>query len=180
MSGATGHKVADRRDKRPFLGRLLPHPLLTLTVVVVWMMLLNSFSLGGLVLGIILGIAVPQLTTAYWPQRPQVRRPLKIAEYVLLVLWDICVANVKVAYIVVFKSGSELRSHFITIPLEIYSPEAITVLAGTITMTPGTVSSDLSADGRSLLVHCLDTDDPEGTVQEIKQRYEARLKEIFE
>jgi multicomponent K+:H+ antiporter subunit E len=53
------------------------------------------------------------------------------------------------------------------------------VLAATITMTPGTVSSDLSADGRSLLVHCLDAKDGEEAVRQMKSRYEARLKEIF-
>ncbi len=160
--------------------RLLPHPLLTLTVAAVWVMLANDISVGGVLMGLILGVIVPQITTTFWPQRPRVRRPLKIAEYALVVLWDIVVANVKVAYVVVFKSNRQLRSHFITIPLEIYSPEAITALAGTITMTPGTVTADLSADGRSLLVHCLDTGDPEGEVVGIKQRYEARLKEIFE
>ena len=67
-----------------------------------------------------------------------------------------------------------------TIPLDVQTPEAIAVLAGTITMTPGTVSSDLSADGRALLVHCLETDDPVGTVATIKRRYERRLLRIFE
>jgi len=162
------------------LARFLPHPLLTLTLTAVWLMLLNDFSVGGLLFGLLLGIVVPQLTAAFWPNRPRIRNPVKIAEYLLVVLWDIFVANVKVAMIVLFKSNRKLRPHFITVPLECYSPEAITVLAGTITMTPGTVTADLSADGRSLLVHCLDTDDPEGEVQGIKQRYEARLKEIFE
>lgn len=162
------------------LARLLPHPILTVTLVLVWMMLLNSLSLGGLLLGLIIGITVPLTTAAFWPGRPRIRHPLKITAYVFLVLWDIFVANLQVAYIVVFKSNKQMRSHFITIPLEIYSPEAITALAGTITMTPGTVSADLSADGRSLLVHCLDTDDPQGQVVDIKARYEARLKEIFE
>ncbi|NIA67137.1 Na+/H+ antiporter subunit E [Pelagibius litoralis] len=162
------------------IARLLPHPVLTATLVLVWLMLLNSLSLGGLLLGLILGVTVPLLTAAFWPERPRIRHPLKIIAYVLLVLWDIFVANIQIAYVVVFKTNKQLRSHFITIPLEIYSPEAITMLAGTITMTPGTVSSDLSADGRSLLVHCLDTDDPQGQVDGIKARYEARLKEIFE
>jgi len=53
------------------------------------------------------------------------------------------------------------------------------VLAGTITLTPGTVSADLSDGGHSLLVHTLHTDDPDGVRDEIKQRYERRLKEIF-
>ena len=162
------------------IARFLPHPFLTLTLTSVWLMLLNDFSLGGLLFGLFLGLTLPQISAAFWPQRPRIRRPLKIAEYVLVVLWDIVVANVIVAYVVVFKSNNQLRPHFITIPLEIYSPEAITVLAGSITMTPGTLSADLAADGRSLLVHCLDTGDPEGEVSGIKQRYEARLKEIFE
>ena len=162
------------------IARLLPHPLLTLTLTLVWLALLNSVSLGGILFGLFLGVTVPLLTAAFWPQRPRVRNPLKIAEYMLVVLWDIVVANFEVAYIVVFRSNRSLRSHFIAIPLEVYSPEAITVLAGTITMTPGTVTADLSADGRSLLVHCLDTGDPEGEVAGIKNRYESRLKEIFE
>lgn len=166
--------------RRSLFRRIFPHPLLALMVVVVWMMLLNGFSIGGLLFGIFLGIVVPKVTATFWPQRPSVRRPLKIAEYACVVLWDIVVANVKVAAIVLFKSNKDLRPHFIAIPLEIYSPEAITTLAGTITMTPGTVSADLSANGRALLVHCLDTGDPEGEVTGIKARYEARLKEIFE
>ena len=60
------------------------------------------------------------------------------------------------------------------------APEAITVLAGAITMTPGTVSSDLPSEGHNLLVHCLNAPDPEAVRDEIKQRYERRLKEIFE
>lgn len=162
------------------IARFMPHPLLTLTLTAVWLMLLNDFSVGGLLFGLFLGISIPLLTAAFWPKRPRIRNPRMIAEYILVVLCDIVVANVKVAYIVLFKSNTQIRPHFITIPLEIYSPEAITVLAGTITMTPGTLTADLSADGRSLLVHCLDTDDPDGEVAGIKQRYEARLKEIFE
>jgi multicomponent K+:H+ antiporter subunit E len=169
------------QDSRvPLKQRLVPHPLLTLTVALGWLMLLNDFSLGGLLFGLLLGLVVAKVTAAFWPQRPRVRRPLKIVEYALVVLWDIMVANVKVAAIVVFRPNRGLRPHFIAVPLDIYTPEAITTLAGTITMTPGTLTADLSADGRSLLVHCLDTGDPAGEVTGIKQRYEARLKEIFE
>lgn len=160
--------------------RLVPHPLLTLTLTLVWLMLVNEVTTGQLVLGLVLGIAVPLVTAAYWPGRPRVRHPIRWIEYALLVLWDIMVANVQVAYLIIFRKNEELRPHFLTVPLELTSPEAITVLAGTITMTPGTVSADLSADGRALLVHALDTDDPAGVAADIKSRYEARLKEIFE
>ena len=162
------------------LMRIFPHPLLSLVLAVVWVLLLNDFSIGNFVFGLILGIAIAKISSPYWPGRPEIRNPLAIMEYGLVVLWDIVVSNVQVAYLVLFRRSESLRSRFITIPLDLKSPEAIAVLAGTITMTPGTVSSDLSADGRSLLVHCLETDDPEGAVATIKSRYESRLKRIFE
>ncbi len=161
------------------LKRLVPHPLLTLLIVVVWI-LLNGVSWGSALLGLVLGVAIPRFTSAYWPDRPRIRNPLMIVEYAAIVLWDIVVANFQVAYLILFRRGDTLRSRFVTVPLDLKTPEAITALAGTITMTPGTVSADLSGDGRALLVHCLETDDPEATVAAIKSRYETRLQRIFE
>lgn len=157
----------------------LPHPLLTLVLTAVWVLLLNDFSLASIVLGLVVGVTVPLITSAYWPGRVKLRAPLTMAEYALVVLWDIVVSNIQVAYLVLFRRGDSLRSRFITIPLDITSPEGITVLAGTITMTPGTLSTDVSADQRALLVHCLDTADPDETVATIKSRYERRLMRIF-
>lgn len=162
------------------ISKLLPHPLLTLLLTVVWIMLLNSFSLGGLLLGLFLGVTIPLLTAAYWPNRPRLRNPLMIAEYICVALADIVVANIVVAKTILLKRNSEMNSGFIAVPLDLRSPEAITVLAGTITMTPGTVSSDVSADGHSLLVHHLDTADQDELRDMIKNRYERRLMEIFE
>ncbi|MEM6577168.1 MAG: Na+/H+ antiporter subunit E [Pseudomonadota bacterium] len=161
------------------LTRLIPHPLLSLLLVFVWIGLVNKFTLGNLILGAAFGLTIPILTAAYWPDRPALARPLKAAEYILVVLWDIVVANVQVAMIILFKPEKEIHSQWIPVPLELTSAEAITVLAGTITMTPGTVSTMLSADGSVILVHCLHTDDPDGVRNEIKTRYERRLLEIF-
>ncbi len=162
------------------LRKLYPHPVLTVILTLVWVGLVNVLTLNAFVFGFILGTILPLLTAAYWPDRPRLRNPLMIVEYILVVLWDICVANVQVAKIILFRPNNKLNSTWISLPLDLRTPEAITVLAGTITMTPGTVSSDLSEDGRSLLIHCLDAPDPAATVAEIKYRYERRLKEIFE
>ncbi len=163
------------RSMRAFL----PHPLLTLTLALVWLALVNEVSVGALVLALILGIVIPLATRAFWPDRPRVGRPLKMLEYAWVVLHDIVVANLQVARLILFVPSDRLRSRYVTIPLALTSPEAITVLAGTITMTPGTLSAELSADGGALLVHGLDVPDPDALVAEIKTRYEARLLEIF-
>lgn len=160
--------------------RLFPHPLLSITLTLVWLALVNKVTPGNVLLGAALGVFVPAATTQYWPGQPNVSSPLKVAKYIALVLWDIVVANFQVAAIILFKRNQDIHSKWICVPLELTSPEAITVLAGTITMTPGTVSAMLSADNSSILVHCLHTDDPDVIRDEIKNRYERRLKEIFQ
>lgn len=116
------------------LKRLIPHPLLSLTLVFVWLGLVNKFTLGNLLLGGLFGIIIPMLTAPYWPDRPKISRPLKVLEYGFVVLWDIVVANIQVAAIILFKREENIHSHWIVVPLELTSAEAITVLAGTITM----------------------------------------------
>ncbi len=165
---------------RKVLNRLFPHPQLTGFLVVIWLLLVNKVTLGNFLLGLVIGVLIPGITQPFWPNRPRITRPLKAIEYILIVLWDICVANLSVAHVILFRSNANTRSAWIPVPLDLRSPEAITILAGTITMTPGTVTAMLSADARHLLVHCLHTDDPDAVRDGIKHRYERRLKEIFE
>jgi multicomponent K+:H+ antiporter subunit E len=160
--------------------RLFPHPYLTLTLIVLWFLLVNQWKIGSLVMAVFLGTVIPLLTSAWWPDRPRVRRPFGLAAYSLLVLWDVIVANFQVARIVLFMPRDKIQSNWITIPLDLQSHEAISLLAGTITMTPGTLSADMSACGRALLVHALHAPDPAAVRDDIKARYEARLKRIFE
>lgn len=161
------------------LKKILPHPYVTLLLLLVWMALNNSTSLGTVVFGAILAVAVSFATAIYWPDRPRIKSPAKAISFFFLVLWDIVVANFSVAKIVLFVPNAQLQPAWLAIPLALRQPEAIMLLAGTITMTPGTVSADMSADGKVLLVHCLHAPEPEATIAEIKSRYEARIQEIF-
>jgi multicomponent K+:H+ antiporter subunit E len=158
--------------------RLLPHPGLSMLLAVMWVLMVNDLTFGALFLGLVFGVLVPIFTAPWWPGRPEVRFRPAIA-YFGLVLWDIVVANFQVAAIILFKPNQDLRPAWLTIPLELTSPEAITVFAGTISLTPGTVSADVSACGKYLLVHALHAPDPADEIAKVKARYEARLKAIF-
>lgn len=161
------------------IGRLLPHPALTVLLVVVWMLLVNDLTFGALFLALVFGFLVPLITSRFWPGRPKIRFGPDAVVYLAIVLFDIVVANFEIAWIILTRRNRDLRSCWLVIPVDLRSPEAITVLAGTISLTPGTVSSDISSDGRSLLVHALDVADPAAEVSRIKQRYEARLLKVF-
>lgn len=158
--------------------RLVPHPGLSVLLVVVWLLMANSLSFGALLVGGVIGIVLPVFTAPFWPGRP----PLNFVAgggYCLLVLWDIVVANFQVAAIILFRRNRDLRPAWLVVPLRLDTPEAITVLAATISLTPGTVSTDVSACGRYLLVHALDAADPAGEIARIKSRYETRLMKVF-
>lgn len=158
--------------------RLIPHPGLSVLLVIVWLLMANNLTFGGLVLGTIVGILLPIFTAPFWPGRPKVNFRLGLA-YFGIVLWDIIVANFEVAKIILFKRNRDLHPRWLVIPMELETPEAITVFAGTISLTPGTVSSDVSTCGTYLLVHALDAADPDAEVSRIKSRYEARLQRVF-
>jgi multicomponent K+:H+ antiporter subunit E len=96
-----------------------------------------------------------------------------------VVLLDIVIANLRVARLIL-GPRARLRPAFFVVPVALRDPYPVTLLASIISLTPGTVSADLSADGRALLVHGLDVDDVPGTVSRIRARYERPLMEIFE
>lgn len=159
--------------------RLLPHPLLSTILLIIWLLLANDLSAGQVLLGAFLGWAVPLYTARFWPEQVKVSRPLLLLRFVAVVLYDILVANIAVARLILGRQES-LQPAFVVMPLELRSELAISLLANTISLTPGTVSAFLSADRRSLVVHSLHTTEPDELLATIRQRYETPLKEILE
>ncbi len=157
----------------------LPHPLLTLTLVLVWLLLVNSFTLAQALLGLFLGWIIPLFTLRFWPDRVRIARPWWLVFFLVKVLWDILVANLAVA-LLILGGQRYTRPAFVPVPLELRTELAISILANTVSLTPGTVSAWLSPDRRTLLVHGLRVRDPDALAREIKGRYERPLRDIFE
>ena len=159
--------------------RLLPAPWLSLVLWASWLMLNESVSAGHLLLGATLALAIPWFTEPYRPDKPRLRAALTAVRLALVVLADIVKSNVVVAR-QVLGPESRVRPAFVWVPLDIRDPHGIVTLAAIITLTPGTLSSELSEDRRQLLVHAFHVDDADALVADIKQRYEVPLREIFE
>jgi multicomponent K+:H+ antiporter subunit E len=159
--------------------RLLPHPFLTPALAVIWLLLVNRATPGQVLLGLALGWAIPLFTLRFWPETARMGRPLTLLRFVATVLYDIIVANLMVARLILGRS-ERLRPVFVVVPLALTSDLAISLLANAICLTPGTVSARLAPDRRHLLVHALDAADPEQLAAALKRRYEAPLREVFE
>jgi len=157
---------------------LLPAPLVSATLLAAWLLLNQSLSIGHLLLGAALAWAVPWVCERFRDDRPRIGRPGAIVRLGAVVLYDIVVSNIEVARRILGPE-SAIRPRFVWVPLDIRDPHGIAALAGIITMTPGTLSSDLTDDRRHLLVHAFNVDDEAALVASIKARYEAPLMEIF-
>ncbi len=159
--------------------RWFPHPVLSVLLLLLWLLLVNAAGPPQLVMGALLGFLLPLFTQSFWEHPPVVQRYGPLFRLVPLFIWDVIVANVVVA-ILILSFWRKPRPNWIAIPLDITNEYAILVLGSMITMTPGTVTAKLTPDRSKMLVHVLDTDDPEAEIRQIKQRYERPLKEVFE
>ncbi len=158
--------------------RLLPHPFASLALAVFWVWLNNSLAPGHLLLGLLLGWGLPFMVGRFWPETVRVSQPWRLVGLAGVVALDIVTANLRVA-VAILGPVRRLRPGIAVVPLDVRSDSGIAVLANTITLTPGTLSSDLSPDRRRLLVHYLDERDPEAMVATIKRRYEQPIMEVF-
>ncbi|RKW97935.1 hypothetical protein D9B85_14065, partial [Corynebacterium diphtheriae] len=87
-----------------------------------------------------------------------------------MVIWDVIVANIKVA-ILVLGPTKNLHPKWFRVPLDTEHEEVNALLAMIITTTPGTVSAGIDQDRGDILVHALSTDDEAAEIEVIKQRY---------
>lgn len=157
----------------------LPKPIQSLLLLVVWLMLNSTLSLGHIILGSILAVAIPLLCAPLQVPQPKIVRPIKAIGFIAMVVSDIVVANIQVA-ILVIGPMRRIKPGFVAIPLDLEEILPITILASTCTMTPGTVSAEISEDRKWLYVHVLNMpEDQQDIINHIKQRYEAPIKEIF-
>ncbi|ANG61131.1 Na+/H+ antiporter subunit E [Marinobacterium aestuarii] len=157
----------------------LPLPHTSLLLLLVWLLLNQTVAPGHLLLGSALAVMIPLLTMHLRNPQPTIRHPFKALMFLFRVLRDILVANMEVARLTL-RPQLRLRPAFVVVPLDITRDFPITVLASAISLTPGTVSADVSADRSRLLLHVLDLEDEAQLIATIKHRYETPLREIFE
>lgn len=158
--------------------RWLAHPLLSALLAAAWLLLQQSLAPGNLITAAVLGLVVPRLLHGFLGAPTVVRSWPAALRLSWVVLYDIVVANFTVARIVL-SPRSNPQPAWLTVPLDVQHPTAITLFATIITTTPGTVSCVVDDDRRQILVHALDCSDAAAMVADMKQRYEAPLKEIF-
>lgn len=153
------------------------HPVLSLLLGGSWLALSRSLEPIHLLTAVLLALVVPRMLRPFLGEGRSIRW-LSALRLVGVVVWDIVLANVTVARLVL---GPMNRLHpaWLTVPLDTDHPHVNALFASIITMTPGTVSAVIDEARAVIVVHALNCDDPRQAVIEMKERYEAALMRVF-
>ncbi len=157
----------------------LPHPALSVVLAALWLVLQQSVAVPNLITAALLGLLLPRVLAPFLGPPSHPRNWGVIVRFTGIVLWDIVMSNIAVAKLVLAPAGRP-KPAWVPIELDVQHPMAIALLAIIITTTPGTVSCVVDDETGNILVHALDCDDAAEMAQQIKQRYEWPLRQIFE
>src|SRR5690554_1568613 len=159
---------------------VLPHQLMSLSLVGLWLLMQQSLSVGNIVLGTAIAIGAGYAGRALDLERPRWRKPWLLPLLVMRVLIDVFQSNLAVARIILAGERSRTHSGFLRIPLKLTNPAPLVFLSMIITATPGTVWVEYDAQKDILLIHVLDLYDDQAWIDTIKNRYESLLYEMFQ
>lgn len=153
--------------------------MLNVILALVWAALLGQFTTGNLIAGFVLGYLALWAMQDVLGASTYFIKVRQIITLVLVFLWALIQSNVRVAFSVL-APFDKMSPAIVAIPLDIESDAEITLLANMITLTPGTLSIDVSNNRKVLYVHGMHVYNLEAFKREIKEGFERRVKEAFE
>ena len=151
---------------------------LNLMLALLWAMAQGEVTLLSIGSGFLVGMLVLHLVGPVLGDSRYAIRFLRAIGLMVFFLKELVVSSVRVA-IDVIRPTFTMRPAIIQVPLDVRGDVQITLLANLVSLTPGTLSVDVSDDGASLYVHAMYGDDPAAVARSIKHDFERRILEVF-
>ncbi|OMF25823.1 Na+/H+ antiporter subunit E [Paenibacillus sp. FSL H8-0548] len=151
--------------------------LLNFIIAVVWMFLHNEWSFPRFTIGYVIGAAIMGLLSRIWPHDFYLKRAWAVIKLLILFTKELFVSSFVVMGLII-KPKLSIRPGIIALQTELKSDWEITVLSCLICLTPGTLTLDVSRDGRTLYIHAMDINDAELLSQQIKDSFEKAIMEV--
>ncbi|MDB5370588.1 MAG: multisubunit potassium/proton antiporter, PhaE subunit [Roseomonas sp.] len=159
--------------------RLLPHPIVSAALFVMWLLLNESIAPGPMLVGAVLAVLGGWALALLKPGRTRLRRLGVALRLAGVVVADLVRSNIAVTQVILHRRRDR-RAGFLRIHLTLRNPQALAVLACILTATPGTAWVEYDTEDGWLLLHVLDLIDEASWVSIVKDRYERPLMEIFQ
>lgn len=152
--------------------------LLNLVLAVLFAAVIGSFTLGWLVIGFALGTLAMWVTKPlYGKQSTYFLRGARLIKLMIYFLYELVVSSVRVVWDVITPQHIS-RPGIVAVPLDAKTDTEIMLVANLISLTPGTLSLDVSEDRSTLYVHAMFIEDVDQTIRDMKDGMERRLLEV--
>lgn len=152
--------------------------LLNVLFALVWAALLGSWGLPEIVVGFLLGYVVLGGAGRLFGEPRYGRKLPQAISLTLFFLWELLVSSLRVTWEVVTPQKLR-RAGIVAVPLDAKTDLEIALLANLVTLTPGTLSLDVSSDRATLFVHAMFAEDPDEVRRDVKEGFERRLLELL-
>lgn len=149
-----------------------------LALALAWVGMTGAFNASNLVIGFIVGWMVLLVLRGPRAMRSHLFRVWRAIELLAFFIWELLLANMRVAWDVVTPTHL-MRPGVIAVPLDARDDLEILILANMVSLTPGTLSLDLSGDRTVLYIHAMYLHDRERITRAIKHGFERRLLEVM-
>jgi multicomponent Na+:H+ antiporter subunit E len=151
-----------------------------IVMALLWAGINGNFSEANLIFGAVIGLVAVLLLRQSLFSPGLSKRVVSIAKLAGSFAYELMASAVKVAALVVRPDMHKvIRPAFVKVPLSVKSDAEITILANLVTLTPGTLSVDVSADKRFLYVHTISLESRDALIAEIANGFEKQVKEVF-
>ncbi len=159
---------------------MLVEILLTLVLALVWVGLTGELTLATFVVGLLLGVIIINLfgKRTLTVLKLNIRHIIPLIQLFFIFLFELLMANLTVLA-KVFSPKLNIKPGIIKVPVEVEGPFWITTLANMITLTPGTLTVEVSPDNKYFYVHCLNIDNEDSIVSDIKGTFEKKIQEVY-
>ncbi|MUG47226.1 Na+/H+ antiporter subunit E [Paenibacillus woosongensis] len=151
--------------------------LLNFLIALVWMFLNNNWTTSGLIVGYIVGLVMIGLFGRFWPQGFYMKKVWAIVKLLVLFIKELF----KSSFVVIGQVLSpklNIRPGIFAYTTELKSDWEVTILANLITLTPGTLTLDVSREGSTLYIHAMDIDDVDKLCSDIRSTFEKAILEV--
>ncbi|WP_068081406.1 Na+/H+ antiporter subunit E [Polycladidibacter stylochi] len=153
--------------------------LINLLMAIAWGAVTGSFEALNLIFGFLLAMFGLYLIREQVQFKGYLSRSTRIAALAYGFLRELVLSSWRVLKIVIRPKLGNLQPGIIALPLTVTEDYEITLLANMITLTPGTLSVDVSDDRQWIYIHCIDVPDPQEVIDDIKNGFERQIMEAF-
>ncbi|MFC7320959.1 Na+/H+ antiporter subunit E [Halobacillus campisalis] len=150
---------------------------LNIIIAVMWMFLSETYNFTTFFVGYLIGILMLVVLQRFIPDTFYMQRVFSVIKLILLFVRELLLSNIDIVKLV-YKPKLDMKPGIFELPIDLKSNWEITLLANLISLTPGTLSLDVSEDYSKIYVHAMDIRDVEASVTEIKETFEKAIMEV--